>query len=95
MRHFCGAKKLGPDYTFIHSLSARLFTAGFARGMDFTAIGPYTLNVRTNIMLLLTNCEVHTGNIRTAVWMHGPNEVRSVRKTKVEYFPIWTELIGQ
>ena len=37
-------------------------------------------------MLLLTTREVHTGNIRTAVLMYGPNEVRSVRKTKVRIF---------
>ena len=34
-------------------------------------------------MLLLTNCEVHTGNIRTEVLKYGPNEVRSVRKAEV------------
>ena len=35
------------------------------------------------IMLLLTNCEVHTGNIRTEVLKYGPNELRSVGKAEV------------
>ena len=34
-------------------------------------------------------------NIWTAVLKYGPDEVRSVRKTKVQIFPVWTELIGQ
>ena len=46
-------------------------------------------------MLLLANCEVHTGNIWTSGLKYGPNEVRSVRKTKVQIFPVSTELIGQ
>ena len=37
-------------------------------------------------MLLLTNCEVYTENISTAVLKYGPNEVRSVRKAKVQTF---------
>ena len=39
-----------------------------------------------NSMLLLTNCEVIRENIRTAVLKYGPNEVRFVRKTKVQIF---------
>ena len=38
------------------------------------------------IMLLLTNCEGHTGNIWTVVLKYGPNGVRSVRKAKVQIF---------
>ena len=37
-------------------------------------------------MLLLTNCELHTGKYWTAVLKYGPNEVRSVRKAKVQIF---------
>ena len=47
------------------------------------------------IMLLLTNCEVHTGK-----YLDRSFEVRTERsevrtKTKVQIFPVWTELIGQ
>ena len=55
-----------------------------------------------NTMLLLTNCEVYTGKysdrsfevrterseVHTKSW--GPYE-----KLRSEYFPVWTELIGQ
>ena len=46
-------------------------------------------------MLLLTNCEVHTGK-----YLDRSFEVRTERsevrtKTKVQIFPVWTELIGQ
>ena len=34
----------------------------------------------------MTNCGVHTGNIRIPVLNHGPNKVGSVRKTKVRIF---------
>ena len=37
-------------------------------------------------MLLLTNCEVHTGNIRTEVLKYGLNEMRSLRKAEVRIF---------
>ena len=37
-------------------------------------------------MLLLTNCEVHTENVRTAILKY--------EKLRSEYFPVWTELIG-
>ena len=40
-----------------------------------------------NIMLLLTNCEVHTGNTWTEVLNYGPNEVRSVGKAEIRIFP--------
>ena len=40
-------------------------------------------NPLVNTMLLVTNCEVHTENIWTAVLKYGPNEVRSLQKTKV------------
>ena len=46
--------------------------------------------LRYNI-LLLTNCEVHTANIRTAILKYGPNEMRSVQKTKVRIFSVWNE----
>ena len=32
-------------------------------------------------------------NIRTAVLTYGPNEMRSVQKTKVRIFSIWNELL--
>ena len=51
---------------------------------DCRKVGQYQLPY--NNMLLFTNCEVYRGNIRTAVWMYGPNEVRSVRKTKVRIY---------
>ena len=38
-------------------------------------------------MLLLTNCEVYTGKYS--------DRSLDVRKSKVEYFPVLTELIGQ
>ena len=48
-------------------------------------------------MLLLTNCEVHMGKysdrnfeVRTERTKWGPYE-----KVRFEYFPVWTELIGQ
>ena len=49
-------------------------------------------------MLLLTNCEVHTGKyldrsfeVRTElIGQWGPYE-----KLRSKYFPVWTELIGQ
>ena len=41
-------------------------------------------------MLLLTNCEVHTGK-----YLDRSFELRTERKTKVQIFPVWTELIGQ
>ena len=37
-------------------------------------------------MLLLTNCEVHTGKYWIVGLKYGPNEVRSVRKAKVQIF---------
>ena len=42
-------------------------------------------------MLLLTNCEAIQRNIRTAVLTYGPNEMRSVQKTKVRIFSVWNE----
>ena len=39
----------------------------------------------------LTNCEVHTQNIRTAVLKYGPNEIKTVRKAKVRIFSVWNE----
>ena len=44
----------------------------------------------SNNMLLLTNCEVHTGK-----YSDRSLDVRTERKTKVRIFPVWTELIGQ
>ena len=42
-------------------------------------------------MLLLTNCEVHTGKyLDRSIEVWGPYE-----KLKSKYFPVWTELIGQ
>ena len=37
-------------------------------------------------MVLLTNCEVYTGNIWTAVLKYAQNEVRSIRKAKIQIF---------
>ena len=38
-------------------------------------------------MLLLSNCEVHTGKyLDNSFEVRGPNEVRSVRKAKVQIF---------
>ena len=42
--------------------------------------------LKGNTMFLLTNCEVHMGNIGTAAVKYGPNKVRSIRKTKVQIF---------
>ena len=42
-------------------------------------------------MLLLTNCEVHAANIRTAVLTYGLKEMRSVQKTKVRIFSVLNE----
>ena len=47
-------------------------------------------------MLLFTNCEAHTANFQTAVLTYGPNEIRSIQKTKVQVFSdllqtVWTE----
>ena len=42
-------------------------------------------------MLLLTNCEVCRQNIQTEVLTYGPNEMRSVQKTKVRIFSVWKE----
>ena len=44
------------------------------------------LLILVDTIFLLTNREVHTGNIWTAVLKYGPNEVGSVRKTKVRIF---------
>ena len=41
-------------------------------------------------VLLLTNCEVHTGK-----YLDRSFEVRTERKAKVQIFPVWAELIGQ
>ena len=41
-------------------------------------------------MLLLSNCEVHTGSIRTEVLKYGPNEFEPYEKLRSEYFPVWT-----
>ena len=38
------------------------------------------------IMLLLTNCEVHTGKYLDRSFKYGPNEVRSVQNAKVQIF---------
>ena len=46
-------------------------------------------------MLLLANCEAVRENIWTAVLKYGPKEVKSVRNTEVQIFPVWTELVGQ
>ena len=40
----------------------------------------------SHYMLLLTNCEVHTGKYSDRSLDLGSNEVRSVRKTKVRIF---------
>ena len=42
-----------------------------------------------NNMLLLTNCEVHTGEYLDCSFEVWTGKLRS------KYFPIWTELIGQ
>ena len=43
-------------------------------------------------MPLLTSCKVHISrNIRTAVLTYGPNDIRSVQKTKVRIFSVWNE----
>ena len=43
--------------------------------MDLTAFGPYALNVRTNIMLLLTESVVHTR--KYLLWRHDVGTERS------------------
>ena len=54
--------------------------------VSFSPVSILSVDYGYTIKLLLTNCEVHTGNIRTAVLKYGPNEVRFVRKTKVRIF---------
>ena len=77
-----------------------------SRRMDLTAFGPYALNVRTNISSYGPRAPLIRAyywpivrsireNIWTAVLKYEPNEVTSVRKAKIKYFPVWTELIGQ
>ena len=46
----------------------------------------FTRTLAANTVLLLTNCEVHTADIRTIVLTYGPNKMRSVQKAKAEYF---------
>ena len=41
-------------------------------------------------MLLLTNCEVHTGKYSDRGFEVRSEKVRSVRKADPEYFPVWT-----
>ena len=50
-------------------------------------------SICTNSMLLLTNCEVHTekySDRSSEVWTE-----RLYEKLRSEYFPVWTEIIGQ
>ena len=42
-------------------------------------------------MLLLTNCEVHTAKYSDRSFDVGPNEMRSIQKTKVRIFSVWNE----
>ena len=80
---------------FLHSVGSRQNPLQTNYPLSSIVLGEGSGQFQGTIMLLLTNCKVHTENIRTPVWMYGPNEVRSVRKTKVRIFPEWTELIGQ
>ena len=58
-----------------------------AHTMDSFCLLTVTLKWARKTLLLLTSCEVHTANIRTAVLTYGLNEMRSVQKTRSVYFP--------
>ena len=46
---------------------------------------------QSNLMLLLTNCEVNTAEYSDCSFKYEPNEMRSVQESKVGRFSLWNK----
>ena len=65
-------------YVKVQDATDAFLKAGLANATDVVVSYKKSYCKVCYFMLLLTNCEVHTGKFRTAALKYGPNEVRSV-----------------